>query len=164
MWKTENQPVKTRITIQRLHCYFAGEGKTENSSAKNSINGKHGTMLFSLERAEMKITQSIIPLRIHRVQSYFLQSGENQKPSVKNIVHRVQCYFPKKSKTENNSVKNSVNLTSGTIVPFSRKGKTQNRSVKNGINDTEGGTLFSQEGASRATEQSKGASYTLKLY
>ena len=90
MWKTENQPVKTRITIQRVQCYFAGEGKTENSSAKNSVNGKHGTMLFSLERTEMKITQSIIPLRIHRIQSYFPQSGENQKPSVKNIVNGSQ--------------------------------------------------------------------------
>ena len=82
---------------------------------------KHGTMLFSLERAEMKITQSRILLRIHRVQSYFPQSRENQKPSVKNIVNGSQgtmlfsqkraklkmtqsktaltlhqCYFPKK--------------------------------------------------------------------
>ena len=72
-----NQSKQAWITVQRVQCYFAGEGKTENSSANNRGNSKHGTMLFSLERAEMKITQSKVPLRIHRVQSYFLPSGEN---------------------------------------------------------------------------------------
>ena len=90
------------LTVQIVQCYFAGEDITENCSVKNSINVKRGTMLFSLERAELKITQSKVPLRIKDTQGTLLLSHERRKLKIVQskvyIVnsHCIQCYFPKR--------------------------------------------------------------------
>ena len=81
--KAENRSVRNSINGTQ------GTEENLNHPVKNGVNGTQGTMLFSQERAKLKITQSRIAL----------------------TVQMVQCYFPRKGETENSSVKNSVNGT-----------------------------------------------------
>ena len=57
--------------VQRYNAIFPKKSKAKNQPVKISINSTPSTMLLSKEGVTLKITQSKIPLTVHRVEHNF---------------------------------------------------------------------------------------------
>ena len=73
-----------------VQCYFPKE--YSNNPVKNSVNGTHGTMLFSREKGKLRITQSRIKLTAQRVRHHFPSKKENWKDRGEKYRYRYMGY------------------------------------------------------------------------
>ena len=92
--KTENTSVKNSVIGTQDRRYFPKKEVNLNNPVKNSVNGTHGTVLFSYEREKTETTVG------HLYNLIFLEKGEQLKiPQWKTAltVNRARCYFLKKA-------------------------------------------------------------------